>query len=216
MISVESIYLSKLEQFHNVMKNNAAKCEGAALAFEDILNAVDQRMNLSQTGQGSKTAPNINTNNLLETVPRINTGSLSKTNDEIEDAIKSAAMKIGFDEDLIRAVIQVESSFRTEAVSGAGAQGLMQLMPATAKELGVDDPFNAYDNIMGGTKYLAQQIERFGDVRLALAAYNTGPRRIASLNISDANDAQEYAKISSRVQGYVEKVLSYYKEYSQG
>lgn len=77
---------------------------------------------------------------------------------------------------LVRAVIHAESAYQVDAVSKAGAQGLMQLMPETAEELGVTKPFNAVQNIEGGTKYLAFLLDHFsGDERLATAAYNAGP-----------------------------------------
>ena len=75
----------------------------------------------------------------------------------------------------------VESAYRPRAVSTAGAGGLTQLMPATARELGVADRFEARANLLGGADYLADQIARLGDLRLALAAYNAGPGRVARL-----------------------------------
>ncbi|WP_372683603.1 lytic transglycosylase domain-containing protein, partial [Desulfosarcina sp.] len=94
----------------------------------------------------------------------------------IADSIKSAARRYNLPEKLISSVIQAESNFQVDAVSPAGAQGLMQLMPATARELGVDDPFDVRQNVDGGASYLRQMLDRFGgDVRLALAAYNAGP-----------------------------------------
>lgn len=94
---------------------------------------------------------------------------------DVEQYISEASRAYGVSADLIRAVIQQESSGNPNAVSPAGAIGLMQLMPDTAAEMGVD-PWNPRQNVMGGTKYLKQQLDTFGgDVSLALAAYNAGP-----------------------------------------
>jgi len=93
--------------------------------------------------------------------------------------VSRAAVKHDLPEALIRGVIKAESDFQVNAVSPAGAQGLMQLMPATAKELGVENPFNIAENINGGTKYLKKMLNTFnGDLVKALAAYNAGPQTI--------------------------------------
>jgi soluble lytic murein transglycosylase-like protein len=97
----------------------------------------------------------------------------------IQKCIQEAAQKYGLAPQLIEAVIRAESGFRVDAVSVAGAQGLMQLMPATAKDLGVTNPFDIRQNIDGGTRYLRQMFDLFdGDARLALSAYNAGPGNV--------------------------------------
>jgi len=106
---------------------------------------------------------------------------------------------------LVRAVIDVESCFDPYAVSRVGAQGLMQLMPATAKELGVSEPFNARQNIRGGVSYLRQMLNRYDDkIELALAAYNAGPTAVDKYN-----GIPPYRE----TQGYVKRIMKKFKEY---
>ncbi|WP_205985044.1 lytic transglycosylase domain-containing protein, partial [Pseudofulvimonas gallinarii] len=95
--------------------------------------------------------------------------------DEYRSEIARAAMAHGVDEALVRAVIHAESAYRANARSNKGAQGLMQLIPATAARFGVTDPYDPAQNIAGGVQYLAWLLNRFnGDVRLATAGYNAG------------------------------------------
>ena len=101
-------------------------------------------------------------------------GNSSGASTEFDHLFREAGARHGVDPALLKAVAWTESNFRPDAVSHAGAQGLMQIMPGTADGLGVDplDPPQAVD---GAARYLRQQLDRFGDVRLALAAYNAGP-----------------------------------------
>ena len=95
---------------------------------------------------------------------------------KIEKSIQKAASRYDLSPGLITGVIRAESNFQVDAVSRAGAQGLMQLMPGTAKELGVTKPFDIDQNIDGGARYLRKMLDSFGgDLKLALAAYNAGP-----------------------------------------
>ena len=98
---------------------------------------------------------------------------------EFDDLIELYAREHGVSADLVRAVIQAESNFNPRAVSAKGAMGLMQLMPATARELGVNDPFQPAQNIRGGVTYLARLLTRYDqNVELALAAYNAGAANV--------------------------------------
>ena len=90
--------------------------------------------------------------------------------------VASAASAYGVKTDLVMAVVETESHGDPAAISRAGAEGLMQLMPATSEEYGVADPFDAHANVAGGTHYLRDLLHRYrGNLRLALAAYNAGP-----------------------------------------
>ncbi len=120
---------------------------------------------------------------------------------EIDRSIKEASAKYGLPVCLIRAVIKAESDFQVTAVSSAGARGLMQLMPETAEDLGVEDPFDIEQNIDGGTRYLKQLLDLFGkNIKLALAAYNAGP---GTVNRYNGNVPYRETRL------YVERVLEY-------
>ena len=106
----------------------------------------------------------------------LNKGLSAQQKLQVQALISKVAVEQGIDERLLKAVVQAESDFNPDEVSHTGAMGLMQLMPDTARELGVVDPFNPYQNLTGGSKYLKQMLTRFnGDTSLALAAYNAGP-----------------------------------------
>lgn len=118
----------------------------------------------------------------LEAAPeQVEAVRLPESAQPFDDAVGDAAKRHRIDPKLLHALVAIESSYRPGAVSRAGAGGLTQLMPGTADDLGVRDRFEPRANLMGGADYLARQLVRFGDVRLALAAYNAGPDRVARL-----------------------------------
>lgn len=138
------------------------------------------------------TPTNTNFNDVLKMA------SAPKTMDSI---FTNAAEKYQVPENLLKAVAKAESNFDPNAVSSAGAQGVMQLMPATARGLGVTDSFDAEQNIMGGSKYLSQLLKKYdGDIKLTLAAYNAG-----------SGNVDKYGGIPpfKETRNYVNKVMSY-------
>jgi len=138
-------------------------------------------------------------------LPEIKGLASAKTSTDVlpdfNDIIKSQAEKNGIDENLLKAVIKTESGFNPNARSGAGAMGLMQLMPTTAQSLGVLDPYNPQQNVEGGTKYLKNLLSKYGgNKEMALAAYNAGPGTV-----------DRYGGIPpyKETQNYVKKVLAH-------
>lgn len=130
------------------------------------------------------------------------------SNEEVNGLIEKYSEKNGLDADFVRAVVKQESGFNEHATSHCGAAGLMQLMPGTAKSLGVENPYDAEDNVKGGTKMLAGLLKTYGGRKdLALAAYNAGGGAV-----------KKYGGIPpyGETQRYVKNVLSIYNRYKGG
>ncbi len=126
-------------------------------------------------------------------------------NTEISNTISEASGTYGVDRSLIKAVIKQESEYDNNATSPKGAMGLMQIMPETAGLLGISDPYNTHDNIIGGTKYLKMLLNKYNNnLNLALAAYNAGPGVVDKYG-----DIPPY----DETQNYVKQVLKYYNEF---
>lgn len=124
------------------------------------------------------------------------------------ELIDQAAARYGIDRNVLRGLIRAESGFNPRATSPAGAAGLTQLMPATARALGVSDPYEPAQAIDAGARYLRQQLDAFGgDYRLALAAYNAGPAAVRRFG-----GVPPYAE----TRAYVQRVLAYAAAYEQG
>jgi len=121
-----------------------------------------------------------------------------------DELIARTARSFRIDPALVKAVVATESNFEITAVSRVGAQGLMQLMPETAREMGVLAPFKPSENLKGGVRYLREMLDRYGDTRLALAAYNAGP---------EAVDRHDGIPPYPETRAYVARVLGYYRGY---
>lgn len=122
---------------------------------------------------------------------------------ELKKIIQEVASNLDIDEYLIASIIKVESDFNPNALSSVGAQGLMQLMPGTAEELNVKDPYNPLENITAGSKYIKKLLQAFdGDLDLALASYNAGIN-----NVKKYNGIPPYTE----TQNFVKKVKAFYE-----
>ncbi|MFX3633112.1 MAG: lytic transglycosylase domain-containing protein [Candidatus Pristimantibacillus sp.] len=183
---------------------------GQASLFDTVLS---QYMKDVSTDPNNSTGSTAEALALLSNLPStfdtaaLNTAATTGSTD-YEMLIAQASAKYGVDPKLIRGVIQTESGFNADAVSSAGAKGLMQLMDATARGLGVTDSLNPQQNIDGGTKYLSYLLNKYnGNQQVALAAYNAGPGRIDRLGISTDNELQaKMALLPQETQRYVTKV----------
>ncbi len=180
--------MAKANRIENIAENEPKEINPAKKSFEEIIEQEKDRLSPLQ-----KAALNLKS--------KIDLKSQSTNVDEI---IQVFADKYNVDSDFIKAIIQQESGFNANAKSKKGAMGLMQLMPATAKSLGVVDAFNPTENIEGGVKYFKGLLDRFdNDERLALAAYNAGP-----------NAVKRYGGIPpyKETQNYVNSIMSAYNK----
>jgi len=124
-----------------------------------------------------------------------------------DEVINMASRQFNVDPYLVKAIIKAESSFDPHAISESGAQGLMQLMPDTARDMKVSNPFDPLENIHGGTKYLSLLLKRFDrNTRLAVAAYNAGPSSVDNCRGIPPNP---------RTRSFVERVMAYYQEFRE-
>lgn len=167
---------------------------------EDVLSETKEQPN-KETKKVTKTENTFNWKDNLGVLRRVHKVGVTK----FDDLIKKAAKYYTLPPSLIKAVIAVESCFEPNAVSPAGAEGLMQLIPPTAKEMEVVDSMNPEQNIFGGTRYIRILANHFkGDLRLTLAAYNAGPKAVER-----SGSVPNYAETKE----YVKRVIKLYRHY---
>lgn len=157
-----------------------------------------------QAIQAQETNKTTTTSNVASTNTEFS--SYLNTSNTLDEIFTEASVTYGVPKDLLKAIAKAESNFDPNATSRCGAQGIMQLMPATAKSLGVTDAYDPYQNIMGGAKYISEMLDKYdGNVSLALAAYNAGPNNVSKYGgIPPFEETQNYvAKVTGYMQGGV-------------
>ncbi len=173
-----------------------------------------ERMALQQKGTPHAGLGFSNTRQLHAFLMNANAGNSSragrwaqtKVQSRYDDVIRLAAARYRVPFSLVKAVVAVESAFQKKATSHAGAQGLMQLPPRTAEELGVVDPFDPKQNIDGGTRYLAGLLRMFNDETLAIAAYNAGPGRVRRAGrVPRIKETEKYVKKVTSLRDFYEQ-----------
>lgn len=183
---------------------------GSSSILENVLTNALAKSLLSEkdSSSGSSYKAGTNASGIFDQ-SRINPNAEISKHTEYEYLIGKAAEKYGVNDVLIKAIIKAESDFNPESVSGAGAVGLMQLMPETAKLMGVENSYDPEENINGGVGYFKQQLDNFGgDIKMALAAYNCGPTRLNKLGVKNLDDPSDFAKLPKETQNYVNKIIN--------
>jgi Soluble lytic murein transglycosylase and related regulatory proteins (some contain LysM/invasin domains) len=206
----------KLLQFQlmtQIFKQAVGDSDSFSLIMESLTKAMtdsDGNIDLTKLGLGEQDLSTLGygAGQRLSSIYKDVNSDVKSGNTSIDDAVDKASRKYGVDKTLIMAVIKQESDFNPNSTSGAGAMGLMQLMPGTARELGVSDAYNVEQNVDGGTKYLKGLLDMYGSTKeLALAAYNAGPGTLQNRGVRGTGDI---SKLPYETRDYVQKVMKYY------
>ncbi len=163
---------------------------GASVIYEEVIQALSKKDSTNGVGNASVSKAFQKALNTKTVADSISTATSYK------DIFIEASKKYGVSYDLLTAMAQQESGFNPDAVSRSGAMGIMQIMPETAEHLGLEHPFDAYENIMAGAKYIAEKLDEFkGNVDKALAAYNAGSSAVKQYDgIPPYAETQNYVK----------------------
>lgn len=194
----ETSSTEKSESASDAVSGRDKNSEGQGIIFRNPSNGT--RVRYVDVSDSAKEDTSVAASKGADT--KTTTASSMKTT-KYDKYFKKAALKYGVSESLLKAIAKAESNFNAKDVSSAGAMGVMQLMPATAEGLGVKDPYDPEQNIMGGAKCISLKLKEFkGDVKLALAAYNAGSGAV-----------RKYGGVPSYCRTYVNRVLSYKEAY---
>jgi Soluble lytic murein transglycosylase and related regulatory proteins (some contain LysM/invasin domains) len=206
-INANDIYKQKMLEINNKINAKLQVVSGSR-SFSSVLENT-QKVTNGDAVASSGSSLGLSVQNMnQEGLPLANLATTSTSKTNVDAMIKDKSLQYGVNENLIKSVIQAESGFNSSVVSGAGAIGLMQLMPSTAKSLGVENPYDPEQNIDGGIRYLKDKINSYnGNIKMALAAYNCGPTKLNSLHITDINDPTQFSRLPKETQNYINKIM---------
>lgn len=217
----ELLQLQMMSKISLLSGDSDTASSGDSSDFSSLLNTLMGQA--SGTGLDGQSLLDKTTNNVPSSLAGLNkaytpfqTWSHSSSAAQFDPYIQEASAKYGVDQSLVKAVIQQESDFNHQAVSPAGAKGLMQLMDGTGRGLGVTNPFDPQQNVDAGTHFLSNLIQKYnGNEGVALAAYNAGPGRIDRLGIKNDQDlSNKLHLLPKETQAYVSQVLGHRVRFS--